>query len=664
MVLALGLSVCAQAATTGQIAWASCVGANGSGCPRQLTTSPIIAMAGSPDGVDLYALTRAGQLLDFSRDGQADQVDYEGCLGALPCTAVEDNSVLTHAAALAVSPDGMTLVVGGTDGVMVFSRTAGMGLTEQACMGAGGTCTSPYPNVVNGVVSLATNANGTLIYAVNAPTEADQQLVSIDNAGTFLLVHDCIDHGTTPVAGCRAAPSNMTGAPVELALAPDASGGYVAAGTGVFGFSSNAGNLSFGFCAGASGCTTPLPSPTGYKHVAVSPDGTNVYAGKDGVLAAFDRYDTGELDNTRCVQAAGMAVGCAATLNNDALSRSSGIAISRDGASIYTGGQQNGNAGGIVGFVRGSGGTPVFQNCIEFTATGSCTALPGGVDAMRDTSALTVSADGRYVDVAAGPGGDDSLLTLARAAPPSCTDSAQQVLAGRTTNLLPSCVSTTAHPVTGLAVNAAPQHGSTGASTASAIPYTPAAGYTGPDAVGYTATNDTGTAAAHTIHVDVLANQNAPTCSDVTTDVPHDTNTSVQLACSFPAGATSSYRVLQTPGHGTLGNIHANGTVTYTPGVDYEGNDSFTYVGHDAAGDSSPATVHLTVQSATGRVAAQGQLAACGNPGEVLHLIDAGQNCNTGGKVTWNDPGQAPPASRCTPASTGCSPSPAAARAP
>src|SRR5207245_635498 len=46
--------------------------------------------------------------------------------------------------------------------------------------------------------------------------------------------------------------------------------------------------------------------------------------------------------------------------------------------------------------------------------------------------------------------------------------------------------------------------------------------------------------------------------------------------------------------HGTLA-LNADGSFTYTPAANFNGSDSFTYMANDAAADSNPATVTITV---------------------------------------------------------------------
>ena len=51
------------------------------------------------------------------------------------------------------------------------------------------------------------------------------------------------------------------------------------------------------------------------------------------------------------------------------------------------------------------------------------------------------------------------------------------------------------------------------------------------------------------------------------------------------------------PANGTL-TLNADGTFTYTPAANYNGNDTFTYHANDGAGNSNIATVTITINPA------------------------------------------------------------------
>lgn len=59
-------------------------------------------------------------------------------------------------------------------------------------------------------------------------------------------------------------------------------------------------------------------------------------------------------------------------------------------------------------------------------------------------------------------------------------------------------------------------------------------------------------------------------------------------------GDTLTYSVVSGPAHGTL-NLNADGTFTYTPALNYDGDDSFTFMANDGTTDSNVGTFALTI---------------------------------------------------------------------
>src|SRR5207244_495386 len=76
------------------------------------------------------------------------------------------------------------------------------------------------------------------------------------------------------------------------------------------------------------------------------------------------------------------------------------------------------------------------------------------------------------------------------------------------------------------------------------------------------------------------------------------TNEDVQAAATLqgvsPTNGTLTYTVLSQPSHGALSGTGAN--LTYTPVLDYNGSDSFTYRVNDGTANSNTATVTITVR--------------------------------------------------------------------
>jgi hypothetical protein len=110
-----------------------------------------------------------------------------------------------------------------------------------------------------------------------------------------------------------------------------------------------------------------------------------------------------------------------------------------------------------------------------------------------------------------------------------------------------------------------------------------------------------------------------PSCENRTAEVPFNGFASVQLSCTDtpdPPSFTESDpdpEVVSGPSHGVLGGIADDGSVIYTPNVNFSGTDTFTYKGNDGTSDSPPATVTLNVAAKppAGGAPAKAKLGGC-----------------------------------------------------
>ena len=142
-----------------------------------------------------------------------------------------------------------------------------------------------------------------------------------------------------------------------------------------------------------------------------------------------------------------------------------------------------------------------------------------------------------------------------------------------------------------------PTHGSLTLDPSGGFTYTPAAGFSGPDAFTYTAAAGGQRSAAATVTLTV-----SPTTP---TAVPESyvvaENTALVVGApgvlgndSDPGGKALTAVLAGAAGHGTV-NLSSTGAFTYTPVANYAGTDSFTYRASNGASTSAPATVSLSV---------------------------------------------------------------------
>ncbi|WP_408095930.1 Ig-like domain-containing protein [Peredibacter sp. HCB2-198] len=127
--------------------------------------------------------------------------------------------------------------------------------------------------------------------------------------------------------------------------------------------------------------------------------------------------------------------------------------------------------------------------------------------------------------------------------------------------------------------------------------YTPNANYAGNDS--FTIKSNDGTADSNigTVNISVLAMNDAPTLAG-----PQNISTNEDTALTFnlQAGSdtendTLTYSVVDSPAHGTISCVGTTTSCTYTPALNYNGPDSFTYKVSDASLSSAPETVTITV---------------------------------------------------------------------
>ena len=161
-------------------------------------------------------------------------------------------------------------------------------------------------------------------------------------------------------------------------------------------------------------------------------------------------------------------------------------------------------------------------------------------------------------------------------------------------------------------VTVEPAHG-TLSGTAPNLTYTPDADYNGPDSFSFTAFDglDWGDQAsdAGVISLTVTAVNDNPVADTQSVDVTEDTTLLITLTgTDVDQDITQlTYTIGTLPVNGTLSGSSGTltgpitgpytGPLTYTPGAEYYGTDSFTFYVADGTADSTPAVINITVAS-------------------------------------------------------------------
>jgi VCBS repeat-containing protein len=131
------------------------------------------------------------------------------------------------------------------------------------------------------------------------------------------------------------------------------------------------------------------------------------------------------------------------------------------------------------------------------------------------------------------------------------------------------------------------------------VTVTPAANQNGgPVTVTVTVTDGNGGTVTETFDVMVTAVNDTPVASNASRTTAEDSALTGNLVASdVDAGDTLTFVNVAGPSHGTV-TVNADGSYTYTPAVNYNGPDSFTFKATDNAAtptDSNTATVSITV---------------------------------------------------------------------
>ncbi|NAX48783.1 tandem-95 repeat protein [Photobacterium halotolerans] len=147
-----------------------------------------------------------------------------------------------------------------------------------------------------------------------------------------------------------------------------------------------------------------------------------------------------------------------------------------------------------------------------------------------------------------------------------------------------------------------PQKGQTSVAADGKVTYTPAANFFGNDSFTYVVQDDLGaTSQPATVTVIVASVNDAPVVvNDTATlleDTPHTVNVLGNDQDIDGTIAANTLTIVTQPEQGSV-SVDSNGTVAYTPALNFSGEDQFTYKVSDELGaESGIATVTMTVQA-------------------------------------------------------------------
>ena len=125
--------------------------------------------------------------------------------------------------------------------------------------------------------------------------------------------------------------------------------------------------------------------------------------------------------------------------------------------------------------------------------------------------------------------------------------------------------------------------------------YTPYLDFNGTDTLSYRVHDGTSFSNTSTITVNVLPVNDNPVSSNLMLTTDEDTSVNFNLTCSDVDGDTLTYTVVSNPSNGVLNCT--NESCSYTPNLNYNGNDLFSFKCNDGTVDSSNYDVLISVNS-------------------------------------------------------------------
>ncbi len=284
----------ARNASTGALTYLGCIGQL-SGCTHtpsaEQVTAPLTIVI-SADGANVY-IAGGAAVTTFSRNAATGLLAFEGCQGnEVPaCQTVGPTGSFHAAGGLAISPDGHNVYVGAQVGtISTFTRDTATGaLTYDRCLGYFPAC--PHPSTmfaINEPLSLVVSPDGANLYAGNFNNDVVDVLAREVATGALTYL-GCNGHFTEEPAACAAPPEGaepVPDGPLQIAVSPDGADLYVASDYSVSEFSRGSGGaLSYVGCTGqvAGICTATNPSEAVFFQIslALSPNGASLYSGDE-----------------------------------------------------------------------------------------------------------------------------------------------------------------------------------------------------------------------------------------------------------------------------------------------------------------------------------------------------------------------------------------------
>lgn len=181
-----------------------------------------------------------------------------------------------------------------------------------------------------------------------------------------------------------------------------------------------------------------------------------------------------------------------------------------------------------------------------------------------------------------------------------------------------------------------PTNGSLGEIAEGAVTYTPNLDFNGADSFTFMARDESLESEAATFTITVNAVNDAPVITGtLTSTTDEDTPVVITLTATDVDGDTLTYSIPTGPASGSLGAI-TDGSVTYTPGQDFNGTDSFTFTAEDQSLESAPATAEITINAINDAPAITGTPGSTVDTEEEYAFLPASSDPDSGDILTYS----------------------------
>jgi DNA-binding beta-propeller fold protein YncE len=278
--------------SSGALTYEGCIangGANGCTVALQDSLGSPYGVAVSPDGASVYVASAAGNSVTHLTRTTNGVLTYQGCianLGANGCIPAAQSS-LSSPIGVAVSPDNRSVYVASSGGGSIthLTRNPTNGfITYQGCiadLGLNG-CIDPPQDSLGGAFGVTVSPDNKSVYVAAGGFSVTH--LTRDTTNGLIFYQGCIANGGA--YGCIDPPQDSLLGAYGIAVSPDNQSVYVAslAGNSITHLTRDTSNGFIGYqgCianAGLNGCVDPpMDSLGGAQGVAVTPDGTSVYA--------------------------------------------------------------------------------------------------------------------------------------------------------------------------------------------------------------------------------------------------------------------------------------------------------------------------------------------------------------------------------------------------